>query len=50
MRLHVGQAACQAYGLCAELAPDLDVPAGAHDAARAAVGACPSRAPRLEGG
>ena len=63
MRLHVDPTACRAYGLCAESAPDLidldergyasvragDLPAGSGDAARAAVGACPNRALRLEG-
>jgi len=63
MRLHVDPTACQAYGLCAENAPDLvqldewgyasalpgDVPAGSRDAAHAAVGVCPNRALRLQG-
>ena len=62
MRLAVDAAACQAYGLCAEEAPDLvdlddfgysavkadgDVPAAREDAARAAVGVCPVKALRI---
>jgi ferredoxin len=62
MRLAVDAAACQAYGLCADEAPDLldlddfgysavkgdgEVPVDREDAARAAVEICPVKALRL---
>jgi ferredoxin len=62
MRLAVDAAACQAYGLCAEEAPDLvdlddfgysavkgdgEVPADRQAAAEAAVEVCPVKAMRL---
>jgi ferredoxin len=62
MRIAVDAALCQAYGLCAEEAPDLvdlddfgysavkgdgDVPDDRQNAARAAVDICPVRALRL---
>jgi ferredoxin len=62
MRLAVDAAACQAYGLCAEEAPDLvdlddfgysavkadgDVPPSREDAARSATDICPVQALRL---
>jgi ferredoxin len=61
MKLHVDPAACQAYGLCREKAPELieldewgyarivvaDVPASAEGAAREAVAVCPNLALKL---
>ena len=62
MKLVVDAAACQAYGLCAEEAPDLvdlddfgysavkgdgEVPPAREDAARAAFDLCPVKALRL---
>jgi ferredoxin len=62
MRLAVDAAACQAYGLCAEEAPDLvdlddfgysavkgdgQVPADREDVAMAAADICPVKAMRL---
>lgn len=62
MRLAVDAAACQAYGLCAEEAPDLldlddfgfsavkddgEVPAERENAANAAVDICPVKALRV---
>jgi ferredoxin len=62
MKIAVDAAACQAYGLCADEAPDLvdlddfgysavigdgEVPADREDAARAAADICPVKALRL---